>query len=51
MYDLASLSALLREAGFPEPQERAFREGLAPDLEQLDLAERASESLYVEAVR
>ena len=51
MYDVASLSALLCEAGFAEPRERAFREGLAPDLEQLDLAERAAESLYLEAAR
>jgi hypothetical protein len=51
MYDAESLCTLFREAGFAAPCERAFREGLMPDLDRLDLPERAQESLYVEAVR
>lgn len=51
MYDAESLCALLREAGFASPRQCAFRVGDAPDLEKLDIPERAHESVYVEAHR
>jgi SAM-dependent methyltransferase len=51
MYDAESLVAILREAGFPEPVERRFRESRLADVDELDLPERAEESVYAEAVR
>jgi SAM-dependent methyltransferase len=51
MYDVESLCALVREAGFAAPRECSFRTGEAPDLERLDLADREHESIYVEARR
>lgn len=36
MYDAASLSALLRDAGFVQIEEKAFREGTTPNLDLLD---------------
>lgn len=51
MYDAASLSALVRAAGFDDV--RALPPGVTsiPEPGALDLAERASESIYVEALR
>jgi SAM-dependent methyltransferase len=51
LYDADSLTAALRKAGFSRPAERAYRESLLPDVEHLDLPERAAESVYAEAVR
>ena len=48
LYDAESLSYLLREGGFPDPELRRFREGDVPDLDQL---EDHADSLFVEARR
>lgn len=47
MFDTETLSLLMRAAGFPDPQERAFGDtdlGLAPDTER-----RRTQTLYMEA--
>jgi predicted SAM-dependent methyltransferase len=49
MFDERSLCHLLREAEFSEPQVRQFRSSAIPDIERIELEERRSESLYVEA--
>lgn len=51
MYDARSLSKLLVEAGFVEPRTLPPGETTLADAGALDLAERADESLYVEARR
>ncbi|HEX3959161.1 MAG TPA: methyltransferase domain-containing protein [Trebonia sp.] len=51
MYDGNSLSQLLREAGFRDVIVRPAGATGIPDPGQLDLMERAGESVYVEAVR
>lgn len=48
LYDAQSLTLLLTEAGFDEPQARDYREGRLPDLEQL---EHRPGSLFMEATR
>jgi SAM-dependent methyltransferase len=47
-YNERSLRALLESCGFAEPVRRAFREGLAPDLERIETREW---SLFMEAVK
>ncbi|MCW2958778.1 MAG: hypothetical protein JWP18_1581 [Solirubrobacterales bacterium] len=47
-YDAETLALALTEAGFGDVRRRTFGESRIPEL-ALDLAERASESLYVEA--
>jgi len=47
MYDAASLSAMLLEAGFVNPLVREYRQGGVPDCDVLD--NRPGESLHVEA--
>lgn len=49
MYDGASLSKLLKKNGFPDPAILPDGETTIPDPGRLDLAERAGESVYVEA--
>lgn len=49
MYDFASLSAMLANAGFKEIEQQSFQTGKTPDLARLD--NRPEDSLYVEAVR
>ncbi len=51
MYDRRSIGKLLLEAGFSSVRDCEFRKGAVPDLDQLDMAERRQDSLYVEAVR
>lgn len=47
MYDFNSLSNLLRKSGFNIIKLRQYREGVTPDIAELD--NRPEESLYVEA--
>jgi SAM-dependent methyltransferase len=51
MYDGASLTRLVREVGFKDATVMAPGTTKIPDPGRLDLAERAAESVYVEAVR
>ncbi|MFT3775310.1 MAG: methyltransferase domain-containing protein [Minicystis sp.] len=51
MYDAESLTALVRAAGFAEVRALPPGESMIPDPGALDLHERSSESIYVEAVR
>ncbi len=48
MYDASSMSRRLEEAGFGEIFERAFRDGLCPDLDEIETRE---DSFFVEAVK
>lgn len=48
LYDIDSLTYLLREGGFDEPVVRPFREGEVPDLDKL---ENHPDSIFVEARR
>ncbi len=45
MYDIASISALLRECGFDQVNEWSYREGRCPELEAV---EHREDSLFVE---
>lgn len=47
-YNAGSLEALLRRVGFQEIERREFREGLCPDVDQIEIRRW---SLFVEAVR
>jgi SAM-dependent methyltransferase len=51
MYDGESLSRLVREAGFADVAVLPAGSSRIPEPGQLDLRERAAESVYVEAVR
>jgi predicted SAM-dependent methyltransferase len=51
MFDAASLIQLLREAGFPTPAVSAFGSSCIPEIANIELESRRSESLYVESVR
>jgi len=51
MYDGESLAALLREAGFIDPAVMTAGSTRIAQPGQLNLGERALESVYVEAVR
>lgn len=51
MYDAASLGALVEAAGFREVRVLQPGETTIPDPGPLDLHERSSESIYVEAIR
>lgn len=48
-YDQSEMRHLLFEAGFSEIRSCKFREGLVPNLDQLDLELHAPHSLYIEA--
>ncbi|MFT3884100.1 MAG: hypothetical protein QM724_01340 [Flavobacteriales bacterium] len=50
LFDFETLALFLREAGFRAVHRRRFREGQDPAL-LVDRAERADESMYVEAVK
>lgn len=49
MYDRWSIRAALQRAGFQQVRECSYREGLTPDLDQLDC--RPANSLHVEAIK
>jgi predicted SAM-dependent methyltransferase len=49
MYDVKSMTELLRKAGFKKIEQQTFRKGLTPDLEKLDLIDHKDTSLYLEA--
>jgi predicted SAM-dependent methyltransferase len=49
MFDSRSLQQLFRLAGFACPRECGFRESAIPDISNIELESRRSESLYVEA--
>lgn len=49
MYDFGSLRRLLEEAGFQEIERRDYLESALAEIGELDIAERAEGSLYVEA--
>jgi predicted SAM-dependent methyltransferase len=51
VYDCQSLTAKFSEAGFINVRRCSYRESAIPDIEFLDLAEKASESLYVEGTK
>jgi predicted SAM-dependent methyltransferase len=51
MYDRLSLTRLLTDAGFTTAEPRAFAQSRIPEIAELELEDRASESVYVEAVR
>lgn len=48
MYDEESLMLLLKEAGFPDPVVRGYREGVVPDLDKLEHRPR---SIFIEATK
>jgi len=50
-YDWQSLSARFLEAGFADVKRCSYLESAIPDIEFLDLAEKANESLYVEGTK
>jgi len=50
-YDAASLLMLLQKAGFSSAIEQRFEASAHPRMRGIDSAERAFESLYVEAVK
>lgn len=51
MLDGRCLVRMLQDAGFAQPQIRAFGESAIPEISRLDLEVRRSESVYVEAIR
>ncbi|HSP63872.1 MAG TPA: methyltransferase domain-containing protein [Pyrinomonadaceae bacterium] len=51
VYDAESLISLLQSAGFGSAKVRQFGESTHPRMQQIDSAERAFESLYVEAIK
>ena len=51
MFDARSLVHMLREAGFSAPAVSAFGSSCIPEIADIELASRRSESLYVESVR
>jgi predicted SAM-dependent methyltransferase len=51
LFDKRSLCHMLREAGFAQPEEKEFGESRIPDIDVIELQQRAFESLYVEAVK
>ena len=51
MFDAASLAHMLREAGFPQTAVSAFGSSRIPEIDDIELESRRSESLYVESVR
>jgi predicted SAM-dependent methyltransferase len=50
-YDCQSLSARFLEAGFTDVKRCSYLKSAIPDVDSLDLAEKASESLYVEGTK
>jgi predicted SAM-dependent methyltransferase len=51
MFDAKLLLHLLREAGFVQLEVSSYREGMIPEIDQLELEVRCRESLYVEALK
>ena len=51
MFDAASLAHLLHEAGFPQTGVCVFGSSRIPEIADIELESRRSESLYVESVR
>ena len=50
-YDFESLKHILESAGFKRVKKVGRLEGLTPDLEKLELAERELETVYIEGVK
>jgi hypothetical protein len=50
-YDAQSLRARFLEVGFTNVKRCSYLESAIPDIEFLDMAEKASESLYVEGTK
>jgi len=48
-YDLASMTELLKNAGFTKVEKKDFRKGVVPDIEKVELEGHRRESLYLEA--
>jgi predicted SAM-dependent methyltransferase len=51
VYDIESICRTLKNAGFSSASEQKFGESNEPRMQGIDLAERAFESLYVEAIK
>ena len=51
MFDAASLVHMQKEAGFAAPEVTEFGRSRIPEIREIELESRRSESLYVEAVR
>jgi predicted SAM-dependent methyltransferase len=51
MFDASSLVHMLKEAGFQAPELSAFGQSRIPEIGEIELESRRSESLYVEAVK
>lgn len=51
VYDVASLQVLLRRVGFHSTTEQSFGKSNHPQMQSIDSAGRAFESLYIEAVK
>jgi len=51
VYDIESICRALKQAGFSSTSEQEFGESNEPRMQGIDLAERAFESLYVEAIK
>jgi SAM-dependent methyltransferase len=51
MFDPRSLTNMLREAGFPEPELSTFGNSRIAKILEIELESRRSESLYIEATR
>jgi predicted SAM-dependent methyltransferase len=49
MFDARALVHMLREAGFEHVEVSSYRQSTIPEIDQLELEVRRSESLYVEA--
>ncbi|MEE8201880.1 MAG: methyltransferase domain-containing protein [Candidatus Acidoferrales bacterium] len=49
MYDFVSLKRLLERGGFQQIERRRYLDSAIPEIAELDIAERAEGSLYVEA--
>jgi len=51
VYDIESICLALKKAGFTSTREQTFGESAHPRMQDIDLEERAFESLYVEAIK
>lgn len=51
VYDIASLQMLLQRIGFQSITEKSFGNSVYPQMQGIDSADRAFESLYIEAVK
>ena len=51
MFDSRSLVHMLQGAGFPAPHLAVFGSSQIPEIAEIELESRRSESLYVEAIK